>query len=271
VSLAGAAETLSLASNGLVNDGNVSVQSGTLDVSTDATGSGNWQADGGRLLVDVNQSLTTTGDVGVSNGGTLEIVSGATLTGTNLTMDPTATIQAVATGTVELSGDLSFAMTDEAQWSFDDNTTLQMTGGVGAILGNWSAWSSLEIGGIDIGTDPANNVGDPAGFVDNFDLATLTIGPGARVLLNDLFDNGNRNGTFGVAEALYVDTLVFADASALLNQNGLNIYYNTLVGNEDQLINSVVPVPAAAWLFVSGLIGLVGIARRRSSQSSPLA
>ncbi|MBI5042207.1 MAG: VPLPA-CTERM sorting domain-containing protein, partial [Gammaproteobacteria bacterium] len=39
--------------------------------------------------------------------------------------------------------------------------------------------------------------------------------------------------------------------------------------NEDKInlsgsATSAVPVPAAAWLFASGLLGLVGVARRRS-------
>ena len=210
--------------------------------------------------------MTTSGDIGVSNGGELEISNAASLTGSNLTMDPTATLDMIGNATLSLSGDLSFAMTDEARWSFDDASTLEMTGGVGAAVGDWGAWSSLEIGGIDIGTDPFNHVGDPLGFSNNFDLAELVIGADGHVFLSDLWDNGNRNGTFGAAEALYVDTLVFADASALLNLNGLNIYYNNLVGDSSQIINqTVIPVPAAVWLFGSGLLGLVGMARRKKA------
>ena len=157
-------------------------------------------------------------------------------------------------------------MTDETQWFFDDASSLEMVGGTGATEGNWADWISLEIGGIDFGTDPLNHIGDPLGFSDNFDLAELVIGADAHVFLSDIWDNGNRNGSFGENEALYVDTLFFADASALLNLNGLNIYYNNLVGNTDQIINqTVVPVPAAVWLFGSGLIGLVGFARRKKS------
>ena len=38
---------------------------------------------------------------------------------------------------------------------------------------------------------------------------------------------------------------------------------HTLIGNLTSLTLATVPVPAAAWLFASGLIGLVGVARRR--------
>ena len=55
--------------------------------------------------------------------------------------------------------------------------------------------------------------------------------------------------------------------------NGVvQIGFNNLVGNDDgsgmfydNVSFSPVPVPAAVWLFGSGLIGLIGIARRRKS------
>ena len=39
---------------------------------------------------------------------------------------------------------------------------------------------------------------------------------------------------------------------------------NGIVTSTDILNTAVVPVPAAVWLFGSGLIGLVGVARRRA-------
>ncbi len=253
-------------SSGLQNNGTITAQNGTLALSTDATGSGQWHANGGKIQVNSNADITTTGAIGVSNGGELEINNNASMSGSNLTMDATATLETIGNNTLSLSGDLSFAMTNEAQWLFDDASTLEMAGGTGAAVGNWAAWSSLEIGGFDIGTDPLNHVGDPSGFSNNFDLAELVIGADAHVFLSDIWDNGNRNGTFGAEEALYVDTLMFADASALLNLNGLHIYYKNLIGNTDQIIDqTVVPVPAAVWLFGSGLIGLIGIARRKKA------
>ena len=266
VALVANTDTLTI-NSGLQQDGSVTVSNGTLVLAKNASGSGQWLADGGKLQVNTNKTVATTGAIDVKNGGALAINTNARLTGSNLSMDPTATLTAAGNATLALSGDLSFAMTDETSWSFDTTASLEMNGGNGAAVGDWGLWSSLETGGLDLGTDPANHVGDPLGFIDNFSLSELVIGPNSRIFLADLLDNGNRNGPFGSAEALYVDTLVFADAGALLNLNGLNIYYNTLVGSTGQIIDqSVVPVPAAVWLFGSGLLGLIGVARRRRVQ-----
>jgi hypothetical protein len=97
----------------------------------------------------------------------------------------------------------------------------------------------LEIGGYDLGLDPATHTPDPAGFSSNFELDELVIGPGAHLIMVDRVNNGNRGGPFGQAEALYVDTLVFADSSSLLLLNGLHIYYDTLVGDPCQILDNI--------------------------------
>lgn len=51
------------------------------------------------------------------------------------------------------------------------------------------------------------------------------------------------------------------------SETAFNVFFGT-PGNlfaVDMVVSSEVPVPAAAWLFGSGLIGLVGIARRREA------
>ena len=76
----------------------------------------------------------------------------------------------------------------------------------------------------------------------------------------------------------FVDILAIADADAVFgpasddaSQNGSILFtlldgeFNTISGVVDSAgeAASVVPVPAAFWLFGSGLLGLVGIARRK--------
>ena len=41
-------------------------------------------------------------------------------------------------------------------------------------------------------------------------------------------------------------------------------YRNVVSGSLDLVAPTVVPVPAAAWLFGSGLVGLIGVARRKA-------
>jgi len=44
----------------------------------------------------------------------------------------------------------------------------------------------------------------------------------------------------------------------------INIHTSTFPGGEIRGQVNVVPIPAAAWLFGSGLIGLIGVARRKA-------
>ena len=55
------------------------------------------------------------------------------------------------------------------------------------------------------------------------------------------------------------DNLTFGFGAVATGDNGSGIFYDNLVFAEV----SQVPVPAAVWLFGSGLLGLVGVARRR--------
>jgi len=87
-------------------------------------------------------------------------------------------------------------------------------------------------------------------------------------------------GSFGGGDFDYfllVPTAFFAKASFtdyiyLYNEFGLpsgdteGVYYASDAGHEEwAAYTSAVPVPAAVWLFASGLIGLVGLARRKKA------
>ncbi len=119
----------------------------------------------------------------------------------------------------------SHAMTDTTRFQWGTNTTLRMLGGT------TGPCVSLETAGLDSG-----NV--PAGWTSNFQLQRLLIGPGAHVELVDAINNGRRNGPGGSAEALYVETLEFADSAGRLGLNGLHLFYHTLVGNASQILNN---------------------------------
>jgi hypothetical protein len=207
---------------------------GRLNISVDIDGTGRWEADGGKIQLNSGVDVTTTGTISVTNGGELEL-NDANMTGSDLSMDSTGIMD--INSVLSLSGNLSFEMTNESLWDWGTNADLLMSGGVGANIGEWGTWAAMEIGGSDYGTDPVNHVGAPGGFSSNFDLTELIIGEGASVYLTDTVDNGNRGGSHGDDEALYVDILRFADSSGLLNINGLHFYYKTLHGNIGQIID----------------------------------
>lgn len=118
--------------------------------------------------------------------------------------------------------------------------------------------------------------GDPVDIPDvSFSLASTGMFDGAQGFFSGTFDAGSLlSGTFS---SLYVLSLGGANG-----QFGGDVVYTggTLMGNltggriEGTFTGSslvaklgsvaVVPVPAAAWLFGSGLIGLIGIARRKA-------
>ena len=248
-----------------INDGIMRASSGgKLDVYDDFSGTGRWEADGGKIQINTGVNVTTTGRIDITKGGELEL-NNASMTGSDLFMDSTGILD--INSTVSISGNLSFAMTDETYWGWGTDSILEMTGGVGAAADSWADWAGLEIGGYDFGIDPDTHTGDPAGFSNNFELEELVIGAGAHVYLMDLMNNANRGGTLGFAEALYVDALTFADVNGVLNLNDLNIYYNTLNGNTSQIISeTAVPAPSTLMLLGSALAALIGFGRRRFSQ-----
>ena len=229
---------------GSVNNGRVDVSSGRVILNEDVAGNGNWNVQGDGLLrvtdgrnISANSINVNSGTFQV-DGGTAQaaaIVAGA---GANMIIGST-----LSTPRLEIG------LADESAWNLSTTTVIEMTGGEGAAIGDWSDWGVLEIAGLDLGDDPL-------GFEDNFEIPTLEIGPGASVFLRDFIDNGNRGGPGGESEALYVETLVFSDSFSRLNLNGLNIYFNELQGDASQIINTVVPVPPALWLFGSALAGL---------------
>lgn len=92
------------------------------------------------------------------------------------------------------------------------------------------------------------------GDIGYFDKGTWGINDGGKTFLT-IGDIGNSNG---------VDFY-----TVLLNTNGYNSAIITKTSNvwkldtKGQLTYSAVPVPAALWLFGSGLLGMAGISRRR--------
>jgi hypothetical protein len=72
------------------------------------------------------------------------------------------------------------------------------------------------------------------------------------------------------ADFIFGDGAVCCANSSVNSPNFFNDGLMTLWGNSDPILGldlriglSPVPVPAVVWLFGSGLLGLIGVARRR--------
>lgn len=158
--------------------------------------------------------------------------------------------------------DFIIASDENSLWS-TENTIFQFNGGTHD-AGNPQ---TLEVTGIDIG-----DIG--SGWIDNFMLGTLQIGTSNTFV--QLVDESDNSGSclseyceIWSSEALYVGDLIL-EAGTTLDLAGFNLYVmNDFLDNGGVVLNgtvtvaSAVPVPAAFYLFGSGLLGLAGVARRR--------
>lgn len=149
----------------------------------------------------------------------------------------------------------------------------------GALDVSWSA-AAMTLDSVFLATtDPADNGGglfpgnwDP---ISSFFSGPGTIGPGSLTSLfvgsfvgvegdqpiarlNFTLGTGVTNATINVAEAAIGGTWSAWD--------GVNPPYDFTNDYEGAVVNpvSAIPVPAAIWLFGSGVVGLAGVARRRS-------
>lgn len=183
----------------ITNDTNLGSQSGSVGIYT---------ISGGSLTTD---NLV----VGRSAKGTLSITNpAAQLTVQNsLQFGSGGALNAVPGAAIHMTGAaFENESTDEAALAGLGNLNLVFEGGA-------SDTDPVEVGGEDKGP-----VWD--GFVQNFTFGGLSLGGAdvGQVQLVDDFDNGNRGGPAGAAEAQYVKRLKVGSGSTL-DLNGLNLYY----------------------------------------------
>lgn len=242
------------------NNGTVTLTGGTSTVSGAFT-----NQSGATLNVQTNPATFGT----VTNNGTVH-VTGATVTFGNFTnngvykSDPsTQTFNTLSVGSggyisasagdiYKILGDFINNSTQSTSWNTSAAEVAFITG--------TSSDHTFDLAGVDDGQSLA-------GYTNNFALGTLDL-TGQTLNLVD------GNSTPGAA--LYVDdilgVLISGGTVTDITGNGFNIYYNAndnpyLQGETyalekgGVLTPSTVPVPAALWLFGSGLAGIV--ARRR--------
>jgi hypothetical protein len=129
-------------------------------------------------------------------------------------------------------------------------TTDPADNGGGLFPGPWDPESSFFSGPGTIGIGSLTSL-----FVGSF---TGVAGDQPIARLNFTLGAGVTNATINVAAAAIGGTWSAWD--------GINDPYDFTNDYEGAVVNpvSAIPVPAAIWLFGSGVVGLVGVARRRS-------
>lgn len=90
--------------------------------------------------------------------------------------------------------------------------------------------------GVNLGNGSANG---------NLQMATFTLSADQALSVGDLFETSSPNNTPPVNLAVHFQSTVTSPGS--------------------ETIGGIVPVPAAVWLFSTGLLGLVGVARRKKT------
>jgi len=169
--------------------------------------------------------ITAGSDIGTGPGSTIAIVTGS---GANAGADSTSILKSSLPGAIGSAG-----------WAGDvSNLILQTTDGSGF---------NATLSGI-IGT-PASKSGTNTTYYGAYaDQAGLAL-TAASTLYAITSQSGQPNGTsFSLGTASLAGTIGAANLT-------LNFAGNTV---------SAVPIPAAVWLFGSGLLGLAGVGRRRA-------
>ena len=132
-----------------------------------------------------------------------------------------------------------------------------------------------------IGTDSGVGIGDNDGMGDDTFIINNLYGSSIPYeTISDTWGTYSSNGTQAFGIDLYsLDTSIFSGLNfqvlpLTLSNSDFALFYIEEVdtfGNTTYLATgkltaiSAVPVPAAAWLFGSGLIGLIGLARRKKA------
>jgi hypothetical protein len=173
-----------------------------------------------------------------------------TITLINLQANPKSIIQAISDLFFSAQGLTTVgAGSFNAVGNYINRAAKGTTSGAGSNLFNWELANTA-------GTYHLNKLcgacGGPAGLI---------IGPGPYTAANGSIAGNRPHNPFADQTATFTLALAGVTADTLIS----NVVFS--FGTETGT-NVAVPIPAAIWLFGSGLLGLIGIARRRQGKAN---
>lgn len=209
---------------------------GTLMISRSVGGSPTLLAEGGGIVVSGDSSTNVTGStLTVTGGGSavtdglarlgiahdcviacfpgflgcsppiLHVIGGSGISiGGNLSFEGSVDVSVYGGTSFDLAGDFKNHSTSPETFNWTS----------GPLNFNGVAPQTFEMAGQDFGDS------NPAGFIHNFEMGTLTVEPGCTVNFRNDFDNIGGGG----CEVLYVNTLILG-AGSTIQLNGCNIYW----------------------------------------------
>ena len=217
------------------------IQAGTQSLPSLATAiNADFAVSGGASLAA--PQLAATGSVNLSVSGNSSLLR---VKSSNNSVN--SSINASSGGELQLGGDFNLQQTTES--------LVQLQ--TGKLHFDGTSLQKIEIGGQDVSIS-----GNPSTNSGNFGIGQLIVGTATQkstLLLTDLIDNGNRNGSGGAAEALYLYGIGGQSGLQLLNNstlalNGLNVYAWDAASNSQILLNSLFPTGINRVAYSGGTI-----------------
>ena len=140
------------------------------------------------------------------------------------------------------------------------------SGSASAVITNFTSDGKLGAqiltGGVTGALPGAVTINNTTGWNDYFQ--AVTFGNGAHFSLNLA---GNADNSFGLSfyGADGMTSLLTGDPSGFATTIDMNANGAVINNNSSQVTVAATPIPAAAWLFGSGLMGLAGIRRKMAA------
>ena len=173
---------------------------------------------------------------------------------TNLQANPVSIIQAISDvfftatqGGVALTTGTGFKTPSASYIAIGDNGAASAAP---VPVNNWVLTNTSGTYHLDALCGPPSQCGGPSGLI---------IGPGPYTNANGSIADNKPHNPFIDQTATFTLALIGATAATIISNVVLSF------GTDGVTVPAIIPIPAAVWLFASGLLGLLAIARRRQA------